>query len=58
MHKKIPMRPAKMFTEQINVKVTPEIKDKIRRLKSSGVDLGELYRDALVPAIELALKST
>lgn len=49
---KIPMRPASTFTEQINIKVKPELKEKYKFLKENGVDMAELSRSTLEPVIE------
>ncbi len=47
----IPMKDAKTYTEQINTKVKPTLKDKYVALKERGVDVGELSRKALEPVI-------
>lgn len=52
--KNIPMRPAKTFVDQINIKVRPELKTKYAYLKAQGVDVGDLTRAALEPVIEKA----
>lgn len=54
---KIPMKRQKIFTEQVNAKITPELKQKVRELKNMGVDVGELCRNAISQAIEDAHNS-
>jgi hypothetical protein len=57
MDNQIPMKDAKTFTEQINTKVKPSLKDKYVALKDRGVDVGELSRSALEPVIMKAYES-
>lgn len=51
------MKDAKTYTEQINIKVKPDLKHKHAALKDRGVDVGELIRGALEPVIERAYDS-
>lgn len=52
-----PMRRQKIYTEQINTKITLEDKAKAMELRARGVDVGELCRLAISQAIEAALES-
>lgn len=54
MDTKIPMKNDRIYTEQINTKVKPTLKEKYEFIKARGVDVGELSRSALEPAIEHA----
>lgn len=42
------------FTDQVNIRVTPELKEEIRILKGLGVDTSELIRLAILEAIDKA----
>lgn len=48
------MKRHKVYTEQVNTKIKPELKKMVTELKGLGVDMGELYRAAISKAIEEA----
>lgn len=55
--KTLPMKTSKVCTEQIAIRVEPELKESFRRLTYLGVDAPELLRKAIRETISDALKS-
>jgi antitoxin component of RelBE/YafQ-DinJ toxin-antitoxin module len=51
----IPMKPAKVFTEQINARITPDMKEKLWYLKGQGVDVQTLFRTVLEQIVDEAM---
>lgn len=54
---KIPMKREKLYPEQASVKLSKDAMEKMRELKTRGVDVGELRRLAVTRAIEEALNN-
>lgn len=53
---KIPMKESVKYPEPLSLKVTTEVKQKLKMLKEMGVNVGELSRIALAEAIDKAIK--
>lgn len=47
----------KTCTEQLNIRVEPELKDSFRKLAYMGVDVQELIRSTLKETLDAALKA-
>lgn len=51
----LPMKPAKVFTEQINARISPDLKEKLWYLKGQGVDVQTLFRQTLEDIVDEAI---
>lgn len=56
MDDKLPMKASATCTEQISVRVEPELKAKLKKLTYMGVDMPELVRRCVREAVERGLK--
>jgi len=50
------MKESVKYPEPLSLKVTTEVKQKLKMLKEMGVNVGELSRIALAEAIDKAIK--
>ena len=57
MGKPLPMKQSLVFTEQLNIRVEPELKENFRKLSYLGVDVPELIRRSVKETLDQALKA-
>lgn len=51
------MKQSLVFTEQLNIRVEPELKENFRKLSYLGVDVPELIRRSVKETLDQALKA-
>lgn len=56
MDYKLPMKASRVCTEQISIRVEPELKESVRKLTYLGVDVPELVRQCIRDAVQKGLE--